>query len=154
MCARARIPLAVKAIGKALVDGGRVYVHCTAGMGRAPSAAIAFLYWVRNMDLDEARAYVAEVGEPSHALHALMSADALMRRMSQRLTLDLWMRPLQMRPGATPDRDGVRGATFNLLDAENRHYHHWLDPVHDTFPHKPPHAWASLRCGCLLVARC
>lgn len=77
-------------------------------MGRAPSAAIAFLYWVRNMDLDEAREFV-------------------------RL----------LRPGAVPDRDGVRGATFNILDAENAN-HRWLDPRADPFPRKPRQAWAYL----------
>jgi len=110
MCSRARIPLAVREIARALKDGGRVYVHCTAGMGRAPSAAIAFLFWVRGMDLDEAREYVA--------MH---------------------------RPGATPDRDAVRGATYNMLDPDNQVSHHrWLDPHEDTFVHKPEDAWASL----------
>ncbi|CAI5461465.1 unnamed protein product [Closterium sp. Yama58-4] len=34
------------------VSGGRtVLVHCTAGLGRAPAAAIAFLFWFRDMDL-------------------------------------------------------------------------------------------------------
>ena len=25
-----------------------MYVHCTAGLGRAPAACIAYLYWVAN----------------------------------------------------------------------------------------------------------
>ena len=46
------------------VAGKRVYVHCTAGLGRAPAACIAYLYWVAddcslredgNWSLDKAR---------------------------------------------------------------------------------------------------
>jgi protein-tyrosine phosphatase len=39
---------------KALVDGGhRVYVHCTAGLGRAPAVIIAYLHWTAGMNLEE-----------------------------------------------------------------------------------------------------
>jgi len=40
---------------RGLVDSsGRVYVHCNAGMNRAPTLAIAFLRAYRQMSLDEA----------------------------------------------------------------------------------------------------
>lgn len=40
---------------RALVDSsGRVYLHCNAGMNRAPTLAIAFLRAYRKMSLDEA----------------------------------------------------------------------------------------------------
>lgn len=32
----------------------RVYVHCTAGLGRAPAICIAYMYWFGGMTLDEA----------------------------------------------------------------------------------------------------
>ena len=35
-------------------SNGRVYVHCNAGMNRAPTLAIAFLRAYRQMSLDEA----------------------------------------------------------------------------------------------------
>ena len=35
----------------------RVYVHCTAGLGRAPAVCIAYLYWWCGMDLDDAYKY-------------------------------------------------------------------------------------------------
>lgn len=35
-------------------ERGRVYVHCTAGLGRAPAVAIAYLFWFCNMNLNEA----------------------------------------------------------------------------------------------------
>ncbi len=44
---------------KQLIDGGhRVYLHCNAGLNRAPTLAIAFMRAHRNMSLNEAMAYV------------------------------------------------------------------------------------------------
>lgn len=44
---------------KALVDGGhRVYVHCTAGLGRAPAVIIAYLHWTAGMNLEESYSFV------------------------------------------------------------------------------------------------
>lgn len=40
--------------------GHRVYVHCTAGVGRAPAAVIGYLTWHQDMDLDEAYNFVKE----------------------------------------------------------------------------------------------
>ena len=31
----------------------QVYIHCTAGLGRAPAACIAWMYWFGNRQLDE-----------------------------------------------------------------------------------------------------
>lgn len=43
----------------ALLKKGRdVYVHCTAGMGRAPAVVVAYLCWVKGMALDEAVKHV------------------------------------------------------------------------------------------------
>ena len=42
-------------------DTGDVYVHCTAGLGRAPAVIIAWLYWFTTMDLDEAYAHLTSV---------------------------------------------------------------------------------------------
>lgn len=43
----------------ALIDAGeRVYLHCNAGLNRAPTVAIAFLRARRQMSLDEALAHV------------------------------------------------------------------------------------------------
>jgi protein-tyrosine phosphatase len=51
---RKTIPSAVQVIHETLASNGRVYVHCTAGLGRAPAVCIAFLYWFRSMGLDDA----------------------------------------------------------------------------------------------------
>ncbi|KAJ9532050.1 hypothetical protein QJQ45_003781 [Haematococcus lacustris] len=39
------LPSAAQALHQALANGGRVYVHCTAGLGRAPGLLIAYLHW-------------------------------------------------------------------------------------------------------------
>lgn len=57
---RATLPASVRVLDEAL-RRGRVYVHCTAGLGRAPAVAIAWLYWCGGMQLDEAYSYLTEV---------------------------------------------------------------------------------------------
>lgn len=41
-------------LGDLVSAGHRVYVHCTAGVGRAPATVIGYLAWHKGMDLDEA----------------------------------------------------------------------------------------------------
>jgi hypothetical protein len=49
------LPRIVKTLQGALSAGGRVYVHCTAGLGRAPAVCIAWRYWYGGLQLDEVR---------------------------------------------------------------------------------------------------
>lgn len=39
-------------------EGKKVYIHCTAGMGRAPAVAVAYLCWCRGFGLDDAVKHV------------------------------------------------------------------------------------------------
>ena len=39
----------------------RVYVHCTAGLGRAPAVCIAYMYWFGRRDLDAAYDHLTSV---------------------------------------------------------------------------------------------
>jgi hypothetical protein len=39
------LPAAAAALDASLRDGDVVYLHCTAGMGRSPGLAIAYMYW-------------------------------------------------------------------------------------------------------------
>lgn len=55
---RSGLPAAVSALDGLLESGHRVYLHCTAGMGRSPGVAIAYMYWFRNHALLE-DAYLA-----------------------------------------------------------------------------------------------
>ncbi|RLM98977.1 phosphoglucan phosphatase LSF2, chloroplastic-like [Panicum miliaceum] len=52
---RSQLPKAVSALEWAISQRkGRVYVHCTAGLGRAPAVAIAYMFWFEDMDLNTA----------------------------------------------------------------------------------------------------
>ncbi|BAT15575.1 phosphoglucan phosphatase LSF2, chloroplastic [Oryza sativa Japonica Group] len=52
---RTQLPKAVASLEWAISEGkGRVYVHCTAGLGRAPAVAIAYMFWFENMNLKTA----------------------------------------------------------------------------------------------------
>ena len=54
----ARLPAIVDRIATWIADGRRVYLHCNAGMNRAPTAAIAYLHIHRGMSLADAVAFV------------------------------------------------------------------------------------------------
>ncbi|KAL7614603.1 hypothetical protein Lser_V15G09083 [Lactuca serriola] len=52
---RSMLPKAVSSLEWAISEGkGRVYVHCTAGLGRAPAVSIAYMFWFLDMDLNTA----------------------------------------------------------------------------------------------------
>eukprot|EP00899_Mesostigma_viride_P002512 jgi/Mesvir1/12261/Mv00476-RA.1 len=51
---RAQLPYTVGTLARLLDDGHKVYVHCTAGLGRAPGVAISYLFWFQNMTLQSA----------------------------------------------------------------------------------------------------
>ncbi|KAJ4980166.1 hypothetical protein NE237_010946 [Protea cynaroides] len=52
---RRGLPKSVSSLEWAIQEGkGRVYVHCTAGLGRAPAVAIAYMFWFCDMNLNTA----------------------------------------------------------------------------------------------------
>ena len=51
---RRRLPAAVACLAELLGDGHRTYVHCTAGINRAPLVSLAYLTFVEGMGVDEA----------------------------------------------------------------------------------------------------
>jgi dual specificity protein phosphatase-like protein len=51
----ARLGEIVALLGALIDAGGRVYLHCNAGLNRAPTAAIAYLHAREGLPLDEAR---------------------------------------------------------------------------------------------------
>jgi hypothetical protein len=53
---------------------GSVYIHCTAGMGRAPATALAYLTWLRGWDLDEAYSHLRANRACSPKIEAVRSA--------------------------------------------------------------------------------
>jgi protein-tyrosine phosphatase len=55
-----RLPAIVRQLSAAVVAGQKVYVHCTAGMNRAPTVAIAYLHEHADMTLSAARDFVKQ----------------------------------------------------------------------------------------------
>ncbi len=60
---RSMLPQAVQALAQAVLRGERVYVHCTAGLGRSPAVIIAYMYWwgYQSMQLDAAYKHLTEI---------------------------------------------------------------------------------------------
>ncbi|KAK9811671.1 hypothetical protein WJX72_008047 [[Myrmecia] bisecta] len=58
---RTMLPSVVQAIEQALAEEQTLYVHCTAGLGRAPAACIAYLYWFGDMSLDQAYKHLTDI---------------------------------------------------------------------------------------------
>jgi protein-tyrosine phosphatase len=54
------LPQAVGILAELLTSGAVIYLHCTAGAGRSPLVAMAYLYWYGRMDRDEAIHHVHE----------------------------------------------------------------------------------------------
>jgi hypothetical protein len=55
---------------------GSVYIHCTAGMGRAPATALAYMAWLRGWDVDDAYAHLRARRACSPKVEAVRSATA------------------------------------------------------------------------------
>lgn len=55
---RAKLCHAIQALDELLAEGHTVYLHCTAGIGRAPTVAIGYLHTCLGWDWDEAIAHV------------------------------------------------------------------------------------------------
>ncbi len=56
---RQRLPAATRRLAGLLAHGHRVYVHCTAGIGRAPLTVLAYLTLVEGRPLEQATALLA-----------------------------------------------------------------------------------------------
>jgi len=73
---RAKLYQAIQALGELLADGHTVYLHCTAGIGRAPTVAVGYLHTCLGWDWEEAVAHVKSVRQCAPHLEALRLAIA------------------------------------------------------------------------------
>ena len=60
---RARLPAGAQALEELIRANHTVYCHCTLGVERSPSVAVAFLTWYRDWPLDKAWKHVKECRE-------------------------------------------------------------------------------------------
>ena len=51
---RKNLPLAVSTLESLITKGHRTYVHCTAGMGRAPLTVLAYFIWLKDLSPGDA----------------------------------------------------------------------------------------------------
>lgn len=70
-----RMREAVVRVGELEAVGHRIYVHCTAGIGRAPAVAIGHLAWNLGWNLDSAYRFVLERRDCDPHLDAIRGAE-------------------------------------------------------------------------------
>ncbi|KAJ6840734.1 phosphoglucan phosphatase DSP4, amyloplastic isoform X2 [Iris pallida] len=74
---RMRLPAVVSKLHKAVnKNGGVTYVHCTAGLGRAPATALAYMFWVQGYNLGEANKLLQSKRPCFPKLEAIKNASA------------------------------------------------------------------------------
>ncbi len=71
---RRNLPRCVQALGELLRENHTVYVHCSAGLGRAPSVVVTYLNWVRQCELEAAVGHVTSRRSCSPNLEAIRLA--------------------------------------------------------------------------------
>lgn len=90
---RQKLPKAVAALAKAHDPRhGVAYIHCTAGLGRAPATALAYMYWLRGWQLPEALEALTSVRRCSPRVEAIRAATADMLTDSRPCTLTVGIR--------------------------------------------------------------
>uniref|UniRef100_A0A7N0RHX6 Uncharacterized protein n=1 Tax=Kalanchoe fedtschenkoi TaxID=63787 RepID=A0A7N0RHX6_KALFE len=74
---RIRLPAVLSKLYKAINrNGGVTYIHCTAGMGRAPAVALAYMFWVQGYKLSDAHILLQRNRSCFPKLEAIKSATA------------------------------------------------------------------------------
>jgi protein-tyrosine phosphatase len=58
-----QLPACVTELKRLLNDGQTVYLHCTAGVNRSPTVAVAYLYWCLGWPLEQAVTRVRKTRE-------------------------------------------------------------------------------------------
>ncbi|CAN6542092.1 unnamed protein product [Malus baccata var. baccata] len=89
---RLRLPVVVSKLYKAINrNGGVTYVHCTAGLGRAPAAALAYMFWVQGYKLTDAVNLLLSKRACFPKLDAIKNATAdILTSMTKRVVTLTW----------------------------------------------------------------
>ena len=88
-----KLPSCVKALRELLCAGHRVYLHCTAGISRSPTVAVAYLHWYENGRCT--RPLSTRTKPDRDAVRWQMSFDAPRARRNWILRKLLFLRPNQ-----------------------------------------------------------
>jgi hypothetical protein len=74
---RMELPGAVAALAQsATTNGGTAYVHCTAGLGRAPATALAWMWWFKDWHLEDAYEHLTGIRACKPRVQAIREAAA------------------------------------------------------------------------------
>ncbi|XP_050210145.1 phosphoglucan phosphatase DSP4, amyloplastic [Mercurialis annua] len=89
---RIRLPAVISILNRAInKNGGVTYIHCTAGLGRAPAAALAYMFWVQGYKLSDARDLLLSKRPCFPKLDAIKSATAdILTGLRRRLVTLTW----------------------------------------------------------------
>ncbi|KAI4352647.1 hypothetical protein L6164_006878 [Bauhinia variegata] len=89
---RMRLPAVVSKLCKAINrNGGVTYIHCTAGLGRAPAVALAYMFWVQGYILNEAHRLLQSKRSCFPKLDAIKSATAdILTGLSKKIVTLKW----------------------------------------------------------------
>lgn len=90
---RKELPKAVSLLEHAISQGLTVYIHCTAGLGRAPAVAIAYLFWFHGMNMDDAYKYLTSKRPCGPKKEAIRGATYDLAKN------DPWKEPFEQLPG-------------------------------------------------------
>jgi protein-tyrosine phosphatase len=94
---RMRLPVAVAQLHRAIEKhkSTTAYIHCTAGLGRAPGVALAYMYWLRGLSLKEANVLLQKVRRCHPKLDSIRAAtvDLLADQPKQMVELKWWAGP-------------------------------------------------------------
>jgi protein-tyrosine phosphatase len=71
---RRKLPRCVEVLDELLRQGHTVFVHCTGGVNRSPSIAIAYLHWVQGWSLERAADHVRKCRSCEPYLEAIRLA--------------------------------------------------------------------------------
>ena len=70
-----KLPKCVVILDRMLKAGHTVYLHCTGGVNRSPTVAVAYLHWCLAWSLERAVARVREARDCSPNLEAIRGAE-------------------------------------------------------------------------------
>ncbi|XP_057476617.1 phosphoglucan phosphatase DSP4, amyloplastic-like [Actinidia eriantha] len=74
---RMKLPAVVSKLHKAInQNGGVTYIHCTAGLGRAPTVALTYMFWIQGYKLSEANSLLLRKRSCFPKLDAIKSSTA------------------------------------------------------------------------------
>jgi len=77
-----RLPGCVSILNELMQSSQTVYLHCSAGTGRSPTVAIAYLFWCCDWDLDRAITHVTQCRPCSPSIEVISLATARVGRVA------------------------------------------------------------------------